>query len=258
MVGPKLNLPLEYKIMPEFFDVHNICDDTKHKNAVLEKLLKQEKVHSVLDMTCGTGSQVFYLAERGYGVTGSDFSPGLIEIARQKSAEAQENIRFVIGDMRTLKVGKFDAVITMFNAIGHLTRAGFEKALGNIRKNLAPGGIYIFDIFNLESMDEEEVAKLAMDYEREEKGTRIHHVQRSELDKARGLLTSFDTYRFSLPNGSIKKVSHKFTLQIYGVETLANMLQGQGFEIVGQYETDGSDFVRGTSPTILVVAKKTS
>jgi 2-polyprenyl-3-methyl-5-hydroxy-6-metoxy-1,4-benzoquinol methylase len=33
-------------------------------------------------MTCGTGSQVFYLADRGYEVIGSDFSPALIEQAQ--------------------------------------------------------------------------------------------------------------------------------------------------------------------------------
>jgi hypothetical protein len=50
--------------------------------------------------------------------------------------------------MRTLKIGLFDAVITISNAVGHLTKAGFEKAMRSINKNLKEGGIYIFDIFN--------------------------------------------------------------------------------------------------------------
>lgn len=62
----KLGLPFEYQQMSEYFDAHNVSEQTTAKNAVVEKLLKEQKVKTVLDMTCGTGSQVFYLAERGY------------------------------------------------------------------------------------------------------------------------------------------------------------------------------------------------
>lgn len=73
----KLGLPLEYQQMPEYFDVHNVNEKTGAKNALIEKLLKEQQVKTVLDMTCGTGSQVFCLTERGYEVVGSDFSPAL-------------------------------------------------------------------------------------------------------------------------------------------------------------------------------------
>jgi cyclopropane fatty-acyl-phospholipid synthase-like methyltransferase len=59
----KLGLPLEYQQMPEYFDAHNISEQTEAKNALIEKLLKEQKAKTVLDMSCGTGSQVFYLAE---------------------------------------------------------------------------------------------------------------------------------------------------------------------------------------------------
>jgi cyclopropane fatty-acyl-phospholipid synthase-like methyltransferase len=68
----KRGLPLEYQQMPEYFDAHNISDETETKNALIEKLLREKKVKTVLDMTCGTGSQVFYLADRGYEVVGSE------------------------------------------------------------------------------------------------------------------------------------------------------------------------------------------
>lgn len=33
----KLGLPLEYQQMPEYFDAHNISEQTEAKNALLEK-----------------------------------------------------------------------------------------------------------------------------------------------------------------------------------------------------------------------------
>ena len=111
------------------------------------KAVKRDQVKTVLDMTCGTVSQVFYLAEHGYEVVGSDFSPALIQIARDKAVKIGKQITFITGDMREISVGKFDAVITIFNAIGHLTKADFEKALQNIHANLKNYGMYIFDNF---------------------------------------------------------------------------------------------------------------
>ena len=64
----------EYQQMPDYFEAHNISEQTEAKNALIEKLLKLQNVKTVFDMTCGTGSQVFYLAERGYEVIGSDLA----------------------------------------------------------------------------------------------------------------------------------------------------------------------------------------
>ena len=43
----KLGLPLEYKKLPEYFDAHNVCDDTNAKNSVIEKLLEEHKAETV-------------------------------------------------------------------------------------------------------------------------------------------------------------------------------------------------------------------
>jgi len=39
----KLGLPFEYQQMPEYFDAHNVSEQTAAKNAVVEKLLKGTK-----------------------------------------------------------------------------------------------------------------------------------------------------------------------------------------------------------------------
>jgi hypothetical protein len=53
----KLGLPIEYQQMTEYFDAHNINEQTEAKNALIEKLLKEQNVKTVLDMTCGTSGQ---------------------------------------------------------------------------------------------------------------------------------------------------------------------------------------------------------
>jgi ubiquinone/menaquinone biosynthesis C-methylase UbiE len=179
----KLGLPVEYKKHPEYFDAFNINEDTETHNAVIEKLLNKYNVKTVLDMTCGTGSQVFHLIKHGYIVTGSDFSPALLTIARGKAKKEKINVEFVDGDMRTLKLGQFDAVITIFNAIGHLTKSGFAKAIRNIRRNLKDGGIYIFDILNLEAMTDKFIADDCHHNYTKINDMKLHAVQFSTLDR---------------------------------------------------------------------------
>lgn len=252
----KLGLPLEYQQIPEYFDAHNVSKDTEAKNALIEKLLKDQKVKTVLDMTCGTGSQVFYLFERNYEVVGSDFSPALLDRARSKAKEKNRNITFIDGDMRTTKIGKFDAVITIFNAIGHLTKTDFEKALQNIHANLKDGGIYIFDIFNLQAVTDKIIDDFKMDNEYVVNDVKIRHVQHSEVDKERRLLISHDYYTILRKESSPEIFTNTFSLQIYTVAELQAMLERNGFKVIGQYDMYGNKFVAEKSLNILIVAKK--
>ena len=252
----KLGLPLEYQKLPEYFDAQTIGEDADAKNAVVEKLLKKYKVKTVLDLTCGTGSQVFFLAKCGYEIIGADFSPRLLEIARGKAKKAKLNLKFIDGDMRVIKVGEFDAAITMFNAVGHLTKSGFEKAMRNIRDNLKDGGIYIFDIFNLEAMTDEVVADFSMYQCKKVNDTQLHSVQCSTIDRANGFLTSYDNHTLQKNAEKPVRINNKFSLQIYTAKELREMLVRNGFKILDQYDIDGSKFLEKKSRSVLVVAQK--
>lgn len=252
----KLGLPIEYKKLPEFFDAHNICDDTQEKNVALEKLLKKHKVKSVLDLTCGTGSQVFFLAQRGYEIVGADFSSALLKIARSKARKEKINVKFIDGDMRNLKVGSFDAAITIFNAIGHLTKSDFEKTLKNIHRNLQDGGIYVFDIINLEALSDKIVSDFSINSCRIVGDEKIYNVQCSTIDRKNGILTSYDNYTIQKNAEKPRRINHRFSLQIYSAKELREILARNGFKTLDQYAINGAKFSEKKSANILTVAQK--
>ena len=252
----RLGLPLEYNKLSEYFDAHNIHEDTDAKNEVIRKLLQKHVVKTVLDLTCGTGSQVFYLIKHGFKVIGADFSPDLLKIARQRASKDNVDAEFIDGDMRTINVGKFDAIITIFNAIGHLTKGDFEKAIKNIHNNLDDGGLYIFDIFNLQAMTDKLVNNLAMDLNKTIDDVKIHNIQYSTIEKDAGLLTSYDNYSIQKNDDKPKVLKNEFTLQIYTVKELREILAKNGFEVVEQYSMDGTEFLEDESSSMLTVARK--
>ncbi|MDP1574403.1 MAG: class I SAM-dependent methyltransferase [Coxiellaceae bacterium] len=259
MKSEELGLPIEYQQHPEFFDIPSNMDNANEKNKVIEKLLKKHNVKTVLDMTCGTGAQVFYLAKRGYQVIGSDFSPALLEIARNKALDQKTSIQFVDGDIRELQLGQFDAAITIDNAIGHLVKDDFDIAIKNIYKNLRQGGIYIFDILNLDAMTDEVIvadSKKMTNQTVTADGTTIDSVRRTTIDRENGYLTSDEIFTIQ-KDGKEKKLHNRCTLQIYTMNEIKNMLAKNGFKVIEQDKIDAYTFHQDDAGySILTVAEK--
>lgn len=250
-----LGLPIEYKALPHFFDAHNISKETDDKNALVDRLLQRHNVHSVYDMTCGTGSQVLYLVERGYSIVGSDLCPDLIDQARNKARALNLDVSFQVADIRSSEQGRFDAVISIFSAIGHLSRSDFEVALQNIRNNLKENGIYVFDIFNLQALTDEVIRTFVMDIKSERNGVAFRNQQYSEVDREHGLLISHDCYTI-VDDGNAEVHKNTFALQTYTINDMKAILKNNGFEILNLCDMNGSTFEADTSLSMFIVAKK--
>jgi ubiquinone/menaquinone biosynthesis C-methylase UbiE len=220
-------------------------NNSKAINALLEKILKEHHIATVLDLTCGTGSQIFCLKEKGFEVVGSDISRSMLKIAKQKAKLKQLKIKFLQGDCRTVHAGQFDAAITIFNAIGHLTREDFKLTIQNINRNLNPGGLYIFDI------------KLTGDWMAATDGQKFREIQFSTISDD-GILASYSTYVYQDGNESPTKVSKGYenTLQVYSSAELQDILKENGFVVLAQTDINGEAFSKENSERILTVAKK--
>ncbi len=90
---------------------------------------------NALDVATGTGDLAIELARRGAEVTGSDFAPAMLEIARRKAP----GLRFEEGDALKLAYpnGSFDAVTVGFGARNF---ADLDRGLGEMARVTRPGG----------------------------------------------------------------------------------------------------------------------
>jgi ubiquinone/menaquinone biosynthesis C-methylase UbiE len=247
--------PSHYNKEAEHYDIFNE-ENSRLINHALEKILKKYKVKSVLDLTCGTGSQLFWLAKRGFKVLGLDINSKMLAMARNKAKTEKLDVKFCKGDMRYTEVGKFDAVITIFNAIGHLTKLDFEIAMQNIYKNLKEGGLYVFDINNLSYLlKDNHILDLTIDWQKRIGNTKIRDIQYSTIDEA-GILASY-TISYVQKNSCKPKISRsEQTLQIYAAKQLKEMLKRNGFKVLHQYSIDGTKFIESKTERILTVAQK--
>ena len=90
---------------------------------------------NALDVATGTGDLAIELARRGAEVTGSDFAPAMLEIARRKAP----GLTFEAGDALELSYpdGSFDAATVGFGARNF---ADLDRGLREMTRVVKPGG----------------------------------------------------------------------------------------------------------------------
>jgi SAM-dependent methyltransferase len=102
---------------------------------------------SVLDASCGIGTQAIGLARLGYRVHGADVSPAQVERARCEAVAAGVTVPFAVADMRQLESrieGRFDVVLSADNAVAHLlTEEDLALAARSMRERLCDGGLLV-------------------------------------------------------------------------------------------------------------------
>ncbi len=115
-----------------------------------KKWLPSHKDAKILELCCGTGRLTLPIAKEGYTICGVDYTPSMLERAKEKTAEEGLAIEFIEADMRTLNLPeKFDLILIPFNSIHHLyTNEGLFQALKVVADHLKEGGTFLLDCFN--------------------------------------------------------------------------------------------------------------
>lgn len=127
----------------------------------LRRILRPHNPRTILDASCGPGTQAIALARLGYDVTAADPSAGLLARARQNAAQHNvvDRIQFVQSDFQNLHnkvTGPFDVVLTKGNAIPHLLRDDqIEETLLIFHELLRPGGALLIGMRDFEPLLED-------------------------------------------------------------------------------------------------------
>jgi len=110
-------------------------------NRVLADVAATLDPGSALDLGCGEGGDVVWLAQHGWAATGIDISPTAIRRATAAADAAglgPEQARFVVGDLTEVPAGSFDLVSASFlHSPVDLPR---ESILRRAAERVAPGG----------------------------------------------------------------------------------------------------------------------
>ncbi len=102
----------------------------------------------ILDLGVGCGRTSPHLLRLSPDYVGIDYSPRMVACARRRFPD----VDFRVGDARRLELpdGRFDLVVFSFNGIDMVARAERSQVLAEVRRVLAPRGIFFFSSHNLD------------------------------------------------------------------------------------------------------------
>ena len=148
-------------------DLHDYQDVAENYDRYLEVMYAHEDHHEnfqefyldlarkygsggVVDVACGTGAVLLYLAERGIDIDGTDLSEEMCKVAAAKADAMGLRLNIIPADMTVFSSGrKYSLAIIARSGFMHLpTQALQEAALRNLREQLLPGGILTLNTFD--------------------------------------------------------------------------------------------------------------
>ncbi len=187
-------------------------------------------VRSILDCTCGIGTQCIGLARQGYRLTGTDISKRSVTRARGEASRFEVDIDFSVADVRTLDrvvTDQFDCVISCDNSLPALLSAEDVKSgLRQMYQRLKPSGLSIVSIRDYEQIFKEK--------------KRFHPRQVHETDTGRTVVFDLWDYPaedivvfnvFYLKEGAAgwEVITRKMVYRAIYEEALVDMLAETGF-----------------------------
>jgi SAM-dependent methyltransferase len=211
----------------------------------------------VLDLACGTGRVLLEIAKQGIACTGIDLSPRMLERLRAKGAPP--TLRLVQAPMQRFDLGaeRFALIYSAFRGFQHLYSVDDQLAcLACVRRHLAPGGAFAFDVFNpklarMGASEEPETVGIRFAVDGEEV-VRYEQVQR---DAGTQLLRVRMRYQRKRAGGERFSEQVEFQMRWFYRYEIEHLLARAGFREVAIYGGFAGQPFAADSPEIVAVAR---
>ncbi|MDD5210521.1 MAG: class I SAM-dependent methyltransferase [Elusimicrobiales bacterium] len=210
----------------------------------------------VLELACGTGRLTIPLKKEGVDITGLDLAAPMLERAKAKAAAAGLKIPFLRGDARKFSLGKkFKLIFMAFHSLQHLGgRGDLEGLFASVSRHLAPGGRFIFDVFNPDPRclvrDPEEMLPVAY-YEDPAGGGKVLVNETYSYDREAQVSRITWHYRSEKTGKTVKK---SLNLRCFYPEELLALAHYNGFKLAARFgDFRGRPFRAASREQILIL-----
>jgi SAM-dependent methyltransferase len=117
-----------------------------------------------IEMGCGKGRNVIWLAQQGYEMTGLDFSPHAIDVARVRAESAGVAATFLVHDATTpwpFESDAFGFAVDCFGSTDIVDTEGRAFAIRELYRTLRPGAYLLAYLLSTEDEYHKEMIKIS-------------------------------------------------------------------------------------------------
>lgn len=247
-----------YDLLAPFYDKVNGDIDYVSWADFIDRIIDRHygigRPELLLDLGSGTGRMTLELARRGYDMTGVDYSPEMLNIARESEEKLglSSSVLWLCQDIREFELyGTVDVAVSCLDTINHLTeRRDVVRCFSLVHNYLIPDGLFIFD---LNSKFKFETVYSDNSYVMEEDGKVC--IWQNYYNRKSGICDFYITLFEEGNDGKYIRYDDTQREKMYSLKSIRNMLKSTGFEYIGAY-TDyafGTDY--DTSDRIYVIAR---
>jgi SAM-dependent methyltransferase len=207
-------------------------NQAKHIQAIIHKYFGRS-TNSILDVSCGIGTQSLGLSELGYSITASDLSANAISRAKIEAINRKLNVKFSVADMRNVwkhHQKEYDIVISCDNSIPHLLNdKDILRAFQQFYKCTKIGGGCIITVRDYDSVNKKESQFKPYGIHKSHNG----NIVLFQIWEFKGDKYLLSMYRLE-DNGKSKPRISVLRTQYYAVsiKTLLNLMKRAGFSSV--------------------------
>ncbi len=246
-----------YGLLSSFYDSVNSDIDYGTWADFIEEISRREskaRPELVLDLGCGTGSMTLELAKRGYDMTGIDYSPEMLDIARERAEAAglSDRVLLLCQDMRSFELyGTVDLAVSCLDSVNHLTGPkDLDKCFALVHNYLIPDGIFIFDI-NGKGKFENTYADQT--YAIEEDGAFC--VWQNYYDPKSRICDFLITVFKEEKDGKYIRYDEEQSEKMYTLKSIKQKLTTAGFEFIGAYSDFSFNSADDTNDRLYIAAR---
>ena len=235
-----------YDMIAPIYDAVNGEIDYKAWADFIESMIRKHYPNApelVLDLGCGTGRMTLEMAKRGYDMTGVDYSPEMLDVAREnlENEGLMDKTLLLCQDIRDFELyGTVDIALCCLDTMNHLTKPkDFKKCLSLVHNYLNPDGLFIFDLngkYKFENIYGDRAYVI-------EEGNSVCIWQNYYNENSK--ICDFYVSVFKECEGLYEREDEIQRERMYTLRSVKEMLKNAGFELIGAYsdfeKTDATD-----------------
>lgn len=220
-----------YAVLVGFYEtvgMHNFAREITPR--LIDYIQQQDWVgRRVLDLGCGTGAAIRWLANRGYATTGVDSSREMVEAARRSLATSGLSLTWENADIRALEARADTAdLVIAFDVLNELASLrDLEQTFAAVLQIMEPGKLLVFDMHTIQGLSDRGRDADQVTYD----DGLLTLIESHDYDHDRQVLHV--RYRIFQREGDMwRRTETRRTLRGYPVQAIITLLQRTGYEVL--------------------------